>query len=155
VEPIGFTCSEVLPLSSREICAEIARVEGWSGFAGYGIVPGIAHAEYETRTAGVTGSRIRVRNRDGSRHVEEVLEWDPDRRVVMRIAEFSPPLDRVCERFVETWTFEPREGGTLAHRAFALYPRSRPARLLLRGVSFFLRRAIERHLAQMKRSARG
>lgn len=46
----------------------------------YGPLPGIREAEFEAKTAEIVGTRIRVTNRDGSTHVEEIVEWEPTRR---------------------------------------------------------------------------
>ena len=69
-------------------------------------LPGIKAAEFEARTPEVVGTRIRVTNTDGSSHVEEIVEWEPDRRLRLRMGEFSPPLSRLATGFDETWEFE-------------------------------------------------
>jgi hypothetical protein len=38
------------------------------------------------------GSRIRVRNTDGSQHVEEILKWVPNKELILKLQEFTPPL---------------------------------------------------------------
>jgi hypothetical protein len=152
--PITFSCVEELPIRPADICAQIARVEAWPEFRGYGPIPGIASAEYERRTDSMIGSRIRVRNEDGSSHVETITAWNPDHGVAMEMGEFSAPLDRLALRFVETWDFTPVGGGTRVRRAFSLHPRSAMTRVPLWVISLLLRRAIARHLRQMKVAAR-
>jgi hypothetical protein len=98
----------------------------------------------------MTGSRIRVRNRDGSEHVEEITEWNPEGRIVLQLREFSPPLSTLCDRFGEEWEFTPHPDGTQVRRTFSLYPRSTVARVPLWAISLLLRRAVARHLRQMK-----
>jgi hypothetical protein len=98
----------------------------------------------------MTGSRIRVRNRDGSEHVEEITEWNPGERVVLQLREFSPPLSTFADRFIEEWDFTPGLDGTQVRRTFSLYPRSAVARVSLWAISLLLRRAMARHLRQMK-----
>ena len=44
----------------------------------------------------MVGTRIRVTNTDGSTHVEEIVEWEPARRIRLRIGGFSPPLSRLA-----------------------------------------------------------
>ena len=78
----------------------------WPSFQGYGPLPGIRAAEYEARTPEVVGTRIRVTDTDGSSHVEEIVEWEPDRRIRLRMGEFSPPLSHLATGFDETFEFE-------------------------------------------------
>ncbi len=148
--PITFSCSAILPLSPAQICERIARVESWCDFQGYGPLPGIESASYELRTVDVSGSRIRVRNRDGSEHVEEITEWIPGERVVLQLREFSKPLSSLADRFVEEWELEPGPDGTRVERTFFLYPRDPVTRVPIWLISRLLRQAIARHLRQMR-----
>lgn len=150
MRPIRFSCREVLPALPGQICEEIARVESWSAFTGYGPLPGIAHARYEVRTEEMRGSRIRVQNRDGSQHVEEVVQWIPGERVALQLHEFSRPLSVLADRFMEVWELEPVPEGTRVHRSFALYPRSASSRIPLWLISLLLCRAAANHLRQLK-----
>jgi hypothetical protein len=106
MKPITFACHETLPLAPEEIAEQILDVAKWPDFRGYGPIPGIKLAEFETRTPNVIGSRIRVTNLDGSSHVEEIVEWQPDRRLQLQMGNFSKPLSRLAASFVETWEFE-------------------------------------------------
>jgi hypothetical protein len=153
VRPITFTCRETLALGPADIAAQILDLTRWPGFAGYGPLPGIASAEFQARTLEVVGSRIKVTNTDGSSHVEEVVEWRPGARLVLHLGDFTPPLSRLATRFEEEWGFEPAGGGSRVARTFRLYPKfvlTRPAVWL---ISLFLRRAVARHLRQIKVSA--
>ena len=151
-QPIRFSCRDVLPFPPAQICQQIARVESWYEFRGYGPLPGIASAQYERRTPDMKGSRIRVRNRDGSGHVEEITEWNPHERVVLQLQEFTSPLRSLSARFVEEWEFTPDPDGTQVQRMFSLYPLSAVTRVPLWMISLLLRRAVARHLRQMKPS---
>src|SRR5204862_6286733 len=101
MRPITFTCRETLPLSPADIAGQILDVAKWPEFTGYGPIPGIKSAEFEARTPEVVGTRIRVTNTDGSTHVEEIIEWQPDARLVLHTTDFSPPLARLAARLVE------------------------------------------------------
>lgn len=149
MRPIEFSLTALLPLSPEEIASRIADVEQWSEFDGYGIVPGIRSARYERRTDAMEGSRVRVENRDGSRHVEEIVHWELPHRIVMRLAEFSPPLRWLAEQFQEEWRFEGRAEGTWVRRTFTLHPRGGASWGVLWIISHFLRRAILRHLREL------
>jgi Polyketide cyclase / dehydrase and lipid transport len=153
MKPITFSCTEALPLAPEDIARQILDLANWTDFTGYGVLPGIRAAEFEVRTPGVVGTRIRVTNTDGSGHVEEVVEWQPDRRVRLAMKDFSPPLSRLATGFEETWEFERLGDGTRVVRSFALHPKTALARPVLWLVSILLKRAIGRHLSQMRRAA--
>lgn len=148
--PIQFSVQTYLPLTSREIAAKMLDVSEWADFPGYGPLPGVRSAEFETKTPQIVGSRIRVVNRDGSRHVEEILKWEPEQRIQMRLSEFSAPLSAVAECFVETWEFEQAECGTNVVRSFELFPKSIWAMPALWALAPLLKRAIAKHLELMR-----
>lgn len=150
MNPITFTCEETLPLAPEDIARHILDLTKWPDFHGFGPIPGIKVAVFDVQTPAVVGSRIRVTNLDGSSHVEEIVEWQPDHRVRLQMKEFSPPLSRLATEFVETWEFQRVEGGTKITRSFQLHAKSLLARLLLGVISFFLKRAIARHLREMR-----
>lgn len=152
MKPITFTCKETLPLAPTDISRQILDLAKWPDFHGYGPIPGIRAADFDPLTPGVVGTRIRVTNLDGSTHVEEIVEWQPERRVGLEMNEFSPPLSKLATRFEETWEFKRSDGGTIVTRYFELHAKSRLARLLLWVISFFLKRAIARHLREMRTS---
>ena len=99
---------------------------------------------------GVVGSRIRVTNTDGSSHVEEIVEWQPEHSLRLRMIEFSAPLCRLATEFVESWAFEREGPATTVTRSFESHPKSAVARPALWLISLLLRRAIARHLRQMR-----
>ena len=64
--------------------------------------------------------------------------------------EFSPPLSRLATGFEETWEFSCVGRDTRVVRFFELHARSRVTRPLLWLISILLKRAIARHLRQMR-----
>jgi hypothetical protein len=150
MNPITFTCEETLSLPPEGIARQILDLTKWPDFHGYGPIPGIKIAEFEVQTPGTVGSRIRVTNRDGSSHVEEIIEWQPDHRIRLHMKEFSPPLSRLATGFEETWEFKRSGNETHVTRSFRLHAKSVLARLFLWVISLFLKRAIARHLRQMR-----
>jgi Polyketide cyclase / dehydrase and lipid transport len=150
MRPIRFSCSDTLPLTPAAIAGRILDLGNWTDFRGYAVLPGIKAAEYEVRTPGVVGSRIRVTNTDGSSHVEEVVEWRPGSSLRLRMTGFSPPLCRLATEFEEAWAFEPAGAATRVTRSFELHPKSALARPALWLISLLLRRAVARHLRQMR-----
>ena len=152
MKPITFTCEETLLLAPEEVARQILELTKWSDFRGYWPIPGIKVAEFDVQTPCITGTRIRVTNLDGSSHVEEIVEWQPDHRIRLEMKEFSAPLSRWATRFEETWEFKRTQKGTRVTRSLQLQARSFLARLPLRVISFLLKRAIARHLREMKTS---
>jgi Polyketide cyclase / dehydrase and lipid transport len=150
MRPIRFSCTETLALLPADIAGRILDVAHWTDFTGYAVLPGIKAAEYEVRTPGVVGSRIRVVNTDGSSHVEEIIEWQSDQSLRLRMTEFSPPLSRLATEFVESWAFQRTNNSTSVTRTFELYPKSGLARPALWLISLLLKWAIARHLRQMR-----
>lgn len=148
--PITFSCEETLPLAPDDIARQILDLDKWPEFQGYGPIPGIKTAVFDVQTPGVVGTRIRVTNLDESSHVEEIVEWQPDRRVRLEFKEFSPPLSRLATGFEETWEFQRVDDRTKVIRSFQLHAKSHLARLLLWAISFLLKRAIARHLREMR-----
>jgi hypothetical protein len=155
VKPIRFSCEEILDIPPERIAEQILDLSRWPEFRGYGPLPGIKAAEFEARTPEVIGTRIRVTDTDGSTHVEEIVEWAPNRHIRLRMGEFSPPLSRLATGFDETFEFERTGGQTRVVRRFELHPRSGATRPLLWLISLLLRRAIARHLRQMRDEAAG
>jgi hypothetical protein len=152
MKPISFSCTDTLPLAPEEIARQILDLANWTGFTGYGPMPGIKAAAFEVRTPNVVGTRIKVTNTDGSSHVEEIIEWEPERRLRLDMRDFSPPLSRLATGFEELWEVERLGDGTRVVRSFTLHPKSTFARPVLWLISFLLRRAIARHLRQMRES---
>lgn len=153
MKPIIFRCQETLPLAPGEIAQQILDLPKWTEFSGFGPLPGIKAATFETQTQAVVGTRIKVTNTDGSSHVEEIVAWDPERLVQLEFTDFSPPVSRLASKFEEVWQFERVGNSTRVVRLFRLYPKSTLARLVLWLISFLLKQAITRHLTQLRRAA--
>jgi hypothetical protein len=153
LKPITFACEDTLDMLPEQIAEQILDISQWSSFQGYGVLPGITTAEFEIRTPEIVGSRIRVLNTDGSSHVEEITEWEPDRRVRLNMREFSPPLSRLATKFNETWEFSRIGRDTRVVRSFELHATSKVTRLILWVISILLKKAVARHLRQMRDSS--
>ena len=143
LRPITFECTQIIPKAPIEIASEIADTSRWGEFRGYGVLPGIESAEYEKRTSDMIGSRIRVRNTDGSEHVEEILKWVPNKELILKLQEFTPPLSYLATHFLEEWSFRTEaDTTTLVTRRFQLFPSGRATRPFVWLVSLLVRRAI-------------
>ena len=154
MRPIAFSCEATLAEPPERIAEQILDLSLWPGFVGYGPLPGIRAAEFEARTPEVVGTRIRVTGTDGSSHVEEVVEWEPARRIRLRMGGFSPPLSRLATGFDEPWEFGRTGEQTRVVRSFELTSKSTATRPLLWLISVLLKRAIDRHLHQIKAASR-
>jgi hypothetical protein len=150
MKPITFSCEETLSQAPEQIAGQILDLAKWTEFKGYGVLPGIRSAEFEVQTPGIVGTRIRVTNTDGSSHIEEIVEWEPDRRLRLDMKDFSPPVSRLATGFVETWQFRRIDNGTRVVRSFEMHAKSFLSRPVLWLISFLLKRAIARHLRQMR-----
>src|SRR5262245_450971 len=150
MRPIRFSCEETLDLLPADLAGRILDLANWTDFQGFGVLPGIKAAEFEVRMPGVVGSRIRVTNTDGSSHVEEIVEWQPEHRLRLHMANFSAPLSHLATNFEEAWEFQRIDQATRVTRSFELHARSAFARPVLWLISFLLKRAIARHLRQMR-----
>ncbi len=73
---------------------------------------------------GVVGSRISVTNTDGSSHIEEIVEWQPQHRLRLHMRDFSAPLSRLATGFQETWESDRIDGATRVSRSFELHAKS-------------------------------
>jgi hypothetical protein len=155
MKPITFSCEETLGVPPKQIAEQIIDTSLWSRFQGYGVLPGIKTAEFEVKTPEIVGSRISVTNTDGSSHVEEIVEWQPDRRIGVHIHRFSPPLSRLATEFEETWEFSRMGRDTRIVRSLELHPSRIAAPPLLWLISILLKRAITKHLRQMRETSDG
>jgi len=93
-----------------------------------------------------------VKNLDGSSHIEEIVEWQPDQRLRLHMHEFSAPLNCLATGFVETWEFQRMGNETKVTRSLEMDAKSIAACPVLWIISFFLKRAIARHLREMRTS---
>lgn len=150
VRPIKFSTTAYLPVSPNEIAERILDVSNWTDFRGYGPLPGIRSAEFALRTPEVVGSRIQVCNTDGSSHFEEIVDWQPERRIQLNMSAFSAPLSWLAKSFDETWEFERDGEKTTVVRSFELHAQSALTRPILWLISLLLRKAIDQQLRQIR-----
>lgn len=147
--PVTFTCTQELAIPPEQMFAKVRDVSSWTTFDGYGLLPGIEHAEYEVETPQVAGSVIRLRNSDGSTHTETIVKWLPPERLVLRLGNFSRPLSLIATHFDETWTFYESGNGYSAERSFAMHPCCAAAKIALWPISLMMRRAVSIHLEKI------
>lgn len=149
MKPIEIQVLGLVAKSPQDICAEFLKLERWSDFTGYSILPGIQSARFETQVPGWVGSRIRVQNTDGTSHVEEIIEWDLERRIALKFQDFTPPLRNLASHFIESWEFRTSPAGTEITRKMALYPKNRLGWLMLLPISRLMKKAFEQNANQV------
>ena len=152
MKPIQISIHAVTDTSPEEICAALLNTERWSEFEGYSILPGIQQAEFETRTSNEIGSKIKVQNRDGSSHVEEIIEWDPKQKIVLRFQDFSPPLRYFAKNFYEVWEFTRTDTATEVTRSMSMHPKNLLGWLLLLPISTLMKKSFEKNIISSSHS---
>lgn len=133
----------MIPASPAQVFAGILNLSLWPLFSGYGPLPGIVEASCEGEIR--LGSRIRVRNTDGSVHHEVVEVFEPGKRYCIRM-ELAPPVSYVMAGIVEQVDLEAVGEGTRMRRTFIVTARSwfsAPVAWFFGGV--LLPRAVEVH----------
>lgn len=149
MKPIEIQILGLVPKSPQEICAEFLKLERWSDFTGYSILPGIQSARFETQVPGWVGSRIRVQNTDGTSHLEEIIEWDVERRIALKFQDFTPPLRNLAAHFIETWEFRTSPAGTEIIRRMSMHSKNWLGWLMLLPISRLMKKAFEQNANQM------
>jgi hypothetical protein len=144
MKPIVVQVKSQSPKSPKAIGETMMDVSRWPEFEGYSFLPGIESAAFETQTTNWVGTRIRVCNKDGSKHIEEIVEWIPDQRIVLRFQEFQSPLRRFASHFLETWEFSGEGAETTILRSMAMYPKGIFGWLILKPISGLMRKAFQR-----------
>ena len=149
MKPIEITANCHFKKTSQKICEEILDTNRWDEFEGYSFLPGIESANFEIKTPAVLGSRIKVKNRDGSSHIEEIIEWDVHNKGSLRLQEFDSPLKNFATHFLEVWTFSKLDDGTTVSRAMTMYPKGILGWLILKPISKLMKKALVKHLIQL------
>jgi hypothetical protein len=151
MKPIEIRIIGITRKSPQKLCVELLDTDRWSEFQGYAILPGIERAYFETKTSDLVGSRIKVRNTDGSSHIEDIIDWDMGNRVVLRLQGFNSPIQHLTTHFVETWEFSQLANGTEVARTMTMYPKNPLGWLMLLPISRLMKKAFEKHLVQLDR----
>jgi hypothetical protein len=153
MNPIELEVHKNSTLSPKEICSIILDTSQWSKFEGYLFLPGIEKAEFEKRTDSVVGSKIKVHNKDGSTHIEEIIEWDENRKVAFKFQEFNSPLKNFATHFIEEWNFTILNSGTEIRRGMKMHPKNLLGLIILKPVSILMKKALKKNLEQLNRAS--
>lgn len=122
-------------------------------FVGYGPIPGIREAVYETPGEPTLGSRRRVSNTDGTEHAEEIVAFERPSRHTTRITGIAPPFAWLVRYGEDEWRFTERDRGTEIDRTFTFElttPLAAPVAWLI--LHTLMRAAVRRDLANVARA---
>ncbi|MCA9245308.1 MAG: hypothetical protein KDA32_15235 [Phycisphaerales bacterium] len=146
--PITFECRHQTTVSLAEIVDNILVLENWTTFTGWGPLPGIRAATFDSRTPELVGTKFRVVSTNGDQHTETITRWEPGRLLETRMADFPRSLRWMATHFIERWITEgdlARDGHHTVVRQFEMFPTSGMTRPLLRMIGFMMRQAVNRH----------
>lgn len=133
------------------VFAHLTDVANLSEFVGFGPIPGIREAKWENEDGIRLGAIRTVVNTDGTQHREEVVGYDPPRRIEDRIFDVTSPLRHLAKDIRDEFVFETVEDGTRIVRTFSVEPKNR---LAVPVVSMMaktaLRPALLRHLEALE-----
>src|SRR5687768_14323373 len=101
----------VFSASPEKVWQRFADITSMKSFVGYGPIPGIASARW-IQGEGSAGSVREVTNTDGSRHHEEVVAYEPHRRMEDRIFGMTSPFRFLVREARDTFELTPEGTGT-------------------------------------------
>lgn len=142
---IQFKVTGKTLLTTEEIVNGMFDVSNWTSFKGKGLVPGIKEVDIVAPDESIVGTVFKVKNSDGSHHVETIIDFDPAHSLTMKLHEFSSPLNKFASHFYETWTFNQQNSYTYLERTFELYHKNFLGSILLRIIAYFFKKAVEDH----------
>jgi len=142
--PVHLSCTVSTHHTPHDIAAIFLDLNNWPLFTGYGILPGIKSASFNTQTPEIVGSVIAVICTDNSTHTEEIVNWNIPHSYQLKLANFSRPLSFFATHFDEKIHFETEDSTTLITRTMDLHPRSFIAYPLLWLIRPLMHKAIIR-----------
>jgi hypothetical protein len=142
---ITFTVEVKYFQEPRYIFDSFMQIEKWNDFKGFGIIPGIKTANFIVKSESIKGSIIRVENTDGSSHKEEILAFEIDKYLKIKLYDFTKPLSYFSTHFLEEWALKKMEDGYKIERSMTLFSKGKISRFILKVISLILKRAIQKH----------
>ncbi|MEX2153808.1 MAG: SRPBCC family protein [Gemmatimonadaceae bacterium] len=152
---IKFAAHEFLLVDATTAFDFTNDARNFVSFVGFGIVPGIREARYETPGAPRLGSRRRITKTDGTDHLEEITAFEKPTLHVSRISGLTAPLSWLVRSAEDAWRFSPASSGTRIDRVFAFEltsPLVAPIAFPLMHI--FMRIAIRRDLRNVSNALR-
>ena len=143
---LEFKLTETFSMQADEFINEIFIAENWSKFKGYGILPGVKHVVITNENKSKIGTKFNVTNTDGSKHVETVVEYIPNKLLVLKFSDFTKPLSNYASHFIEIYKFDNVEDKTHLERTFQMYTLNISGKIILYLMKYFMKKAIRKHL---------
>jgi hypothetical protein len=142
---ISFTVEVMYFQEPQYIFNSFLQIEKWNDFKGFGIIPGIKTANFIVKSESIKGSIIRVENTDGSSHKEEILAFEKDTYLKIKMYDFSKPLSYFASFFIEEWALKKMEDGYKVERSMTLLSKGMISKFILKVISLSLKKAIHIH----------
>ena len=142
---VTFTIEVYYYKEPRYIFDSFLQIEKWNDFKGFGMIPGIKNANFIIKTDSIKGTIIQVENSDGSSHKEEILEFEKDTYLKIKMFDFSEPLSYFATYFIEEWALKKMEDGYKLERSMTLLSRGIFSYFILKLISNNLKNAIQIH----------
>ena len=144
---VGFTTHHRFDASPDRLFDFTNDAANFTSFAGFGPIPGIRKATYETAGVPRLGSKRRILKNDGTEHIEEITAFERPARHTSRITGLSPPFSWLVRFGEDHWKFAADESGTVVERTFAFELTSPLAAFVAFPLlHFFMRMAVRRDL---------
>jgi ribosome-associated toxin RatA of RatAB toxin-antitoxin module len=153
---LSFTTTHLFRVTPERLFDFTNDAPNFVSFVGFGPIPGIRKATYETVGEPRIGSKRRITKTDGTEHFEELVVFDRPRRHVSRITGLSPPFSWLVRYGEDDWKFMPSNSGTLIERTFA-FELTNPLAALpaFPLLHLFMRFAVIRDLRNVERAVHG
>lgn len=142
---VTFTIEVYYYKEPRYIFDSFMQIEKWNDFKGLGIIPGIKNANFIIKTDSIKGTIICVKNSDGSSHKEEILAFEKDTYLKIKMYDFSKPLSYFASFFIEEWSLKKIEDGYKLERSMTLHSKGMISKFILKVISLTLKKAIYVH----------
>jgi hypothetical protein len=142
---ISFTVEVKYFQEPQYIFDSFLQIEKWNDFKGFGIIPGIKTANFIIKTDSIKGTIIQVKNSDGSSHKEEILAFEKDTYLKIKMYDFSKPLSYFASFFIEEWALKKIEDGYKVERSMTLLSKGMISKFILKVISRSLKKAIQVH----------
>ena len=142
---ISFTVEVKYFQEPQYIFDSFLQIEKWNDFKGFGIIPGIKTANFIIKTDSIKGTIIWVKNSDGSSHKEEILAFEKDTYLKIKMYDFSRPLSYFASFFIEEWALKKIEDGYKVERSMTLHSKGMISKFILKVISRSLKKAIQVH----------
>ena len=142
---VTFTIEVYYYKEPQYIFDSFMQIEKWNDFKGFGIIPGIKTANFIVKSESIKGSIIQVENSDGSSHKEEILEFEKDTYLKIKMYDFSKPLSYFATFFIEEWVLKKMDDHYKLVRSMTLHSKGMISNFILKVISNNLKYAIQKH----------